>query len=624
MDDDRSLTYEGDRKTVCSAVSGALRPPEKMNAREWADEKRFLPEYSAEPGRWRTSRTPYLREILECIGSDDGVRQVTLMKPAQCGGSEVILNGIGRMVDIDPGPALVVGGTEQTALAWSRERLKPLLESTPALAEKFSDNQRDPDNATRFKRFPGGFLGVAYATSASELASRPIRDLYLDEVDRYPASLGREGDPVRLAMARTETFADVRLIVAVSTPTVAGVSKIEALWKTGDQSILESPCPHCGVYQTLHPERMVWESGCPEDAHFLCSACDERIEEHHKTQFLPRVRWVAQRPEVTEHRSFHLLGTYAPLGWSSWAKMAQAWEEASTDEDRVSIKNLKWGIPADVERVEQLDWEKLYLRRESRSEKIQSYVGALTAGVDVQGDRLECEVVGWGRGMRSSSVEYLRIFGDPTQQTVWDELEEVLRKRYAHPLGGYLEIERMAVDTGYLTDDVYAFGRRDRQKILMVKGSTTSHTTISAPRAVEVTRHGKKVRRGLALWTLNTDHIKNRIFRWLELPLPSVDEETGEVAEPLDGWCEWPQYGEQYFRGLCSEERVLKNGKWRWRKTFERNEPLDCRVYAQGAAMILGLERWDEARWQEKLDEMKAKKGHSVGSRFKKSSYLGG
>jgi len=627
-----SAVIEGEADLWESFADG-LRPPPELTVTEWAEEKRILPNTSAEPGRWKTDRTPYLREIMDAVSPQSPVREVTLMKPAQTGGTEVLLNAIGHMMECDPGASLVVMSTESTSREWAHERLRPLLESTPSLAAMFSTNQRDPDNRKTFKKFPGGFLAVTYSTSGAELRSRPVRYLYLDEVDAYPKSLGKEGDPVGLARARTRTFAHNRLILKVSTPTVEGDSRIQSEYEQGDRCVFQVPCPHCHFYQVLHPRRMIWREGKPTDAHFECEACAERIDHEDKAYFLPRGKWVPTRPDADgTHRSFHLLGTYSPLGWMAWSEMAAAWDKAEAEKDddaKIVVVNTMWGCPAEISTTEELDHEKLWMRRTSweGDHKVLGDYGLLTAGVDVQADRLECEVVAWREGMRSQSVAYHKLYGDPTQPGVWDELWELLERDWKHESGGLVKLSRMAVDSGYLSDEVYKFGQRDRRRIIITKGSSTTQATISPPRDVEIGPRGNKRKIGVKLWTLNVDNIKHRLMRWLELPYPEFDEETGEIEEFPAGWCEFPQYTRAWFEGLCSERRVLKSRGWRWEKIYDRNEPLDCRVYAMAAAMLEGIERWDEERWHEArrgiAQNQKGRQQKGSGRLVSRSKYLG-
>ena len=601
---------------IAQTFGRSLRPPPRVSVAEWADRFRILPsETSAEPGRWRTDRTPYMRELLDALTPGSGVRAVYIMASAQMGKSEVINNTIGHSIHVDPAPILVVQPTEDMARAWSDERLTPMIRAVPQLAELFGPSKRNPDNKTMYKRFPGGFLSMAYASSAAQLASRPIRRALLDEVDRYPGNVGGEGDPVDLAVRRTQTFGDRALVIATSTPTIKGASRIEALYKSGDQRRYHLPCPHCGAGFVPEFDMLVRE---PDATYLECPRCHALIDESDRGAMLDAGYWVAENSDAPKGvRSYHFSALIAPPGWISWADIldlhdkALAEESVEADDKMRAFWNTVLGLPYEGAESEQADWERLYLRREKRPQGVVPVdVAVLTAGADVQHDRIEVEIVGWGEGLRSWSVAYLTLYGDPEQDDVWFQLDEVLDAEWGGAEGALYSISRIAIDTGFMTNSVYQWAhRRGRRLVMPVKGASHKMATLfAAPSPVDVDVGGRRIKHGVQVWRLNVDALKDHLKRWLELPLPEED------AELPARWCSWPEYDENYFKGLCGERKVRRGKAFVWEVVHRRQEPLDCRVYNIAAALSLRLDRWTPERWAEAMNDVRraSKRGGEV------------
>jgi phage terminase large subunit GpA-like protein len=324
--------YEG-FDAIDHAWREGLIPDPPLSVSEWADRYRMLSSRSAsEPGRWATRRTPYLKAIMDCLSPTSPVERVVFMKGAQVGGTECGNNWIGYCIHLAPGPMMAVSPTVEMAKRNSKQRIDPLIEESPALSERISPSRsRDAGNTVLAKEFRGGVLVMTGANSAVGLRSMPVRYLFLDEVDGYPADVDGEGDAIQLAEARTRTFAR-RKILIVSTPTVSGVSPIEREFETSDQRRYFVPCPHCGHRQWLRFEQLRWKWGEPETTHYVCESCDDEIQEQHKTWMLEQGEWCAMAPEnAVKTAGFHLSSLYSPLGWSSWADIATAWEQSSNN-----------------------------------------------------------------------------------------------------------------------------------------------------------------------------------------------------------------------------------------------------------------------------------------------------
>ena len=449
---DDLIDFDGGEELWQSWRDG-LTPDPLLTVSQWADVHRYLsPRASAEPGRYRTDRTPYMRAIMDALSPSHPARRVVVMKSAQVGFTEGGNCWIGYVIHHAPGPMLAVQPTVELAKRFSRQRIEPLIAESPALRERVKPSRaRDAGNTVLSKEFPAGLLIITGANSAVGLRSMPARYLFLDEVDAYPPSADEEGDPVALAEARTRTFSWRSKILLGSTPTIQGISRIEREFEASDQRRYFVPCPHCEHMQWLLFERLRWDKGKPEATHYICEACDGRIEEHHKTAMLQAGEWrgTAQGADPGTI-GFHLSALYSPIGWFSWADIARMWEAAqATDEAKRSFKNGVLGLTW-VETGEAPDWQRLYERREPwQIGTVPSGGLFLTAGADVQKDRIEVDVWAWGRGLESWLVDHIVIEGGPEHAETWNELGTLLDRTWLHAHGIQLGLAKLAIDTGY-------------------------------------------------------------------------------------------------------------------------------------------------------------------------------
>jgi phage terminase large subunit GpA-like protein len=597
------------RDVYLDAFSNGLKPDPDLTVWEWADAYRVLSSKSAaEPGRWRTSRTPYLREIMECLSPFSEVEEVVFIKGAQVGGTECGLNWLGFIVDAAPAPVLYVSPTVDMAKRASKQRLDPLILETPRLKEKVRDpRSRDSGNTMLLKEFPGGVLVLTGANSSVGLRSLPAKNVFLDEVDAYPGDVDGEGDPVLLAKARARTFAR-RKVFLVSTPTISGASRIESAFEESDKRRFFVPCPHCGQYQALVWSQVRWEKKDPRTAVYVCEHCREEIEERHKPSMLEKGRWIAENPGAGGGKvaGFHLSSLYSPLGWFSWAEAAKLWLEAHKRPEMLrgfvnTILGETW-----QERGEAPDWKRLYERRNVYEPNTVPRGGMfLTAGVDVQKDRLALEVVAWGRDKRSWSIDYRHIPGDTTNTGPtgpWARLSQVLDEQFQHENGSLLPIRLTAIDSGFNTQTVYDFVRRyPANRVIATKGFDNLNVLVGTPKIVEIDSRGTKRRRGGKVWPIGVNVLKSELYAWLKLEKPT-DSEALETGFP-PGWLEFPQYGEQYFQELTAEELVIRKvrgyNRPTWIKVGAQNEALDCRIMARACAAIVGIDRFSDAQWIE-------------------------
>ncbi len=605
---DGSVAFDG-ADELLRAWGRGVRPDADLTVSQWADMHRMLgSRASAEPGRYRTARTPYMREIMDALSPGSSVQRIVFMKAAQVGATEAGNNWIGFAIHHAPGPMLAVQPTVELAKRNSRQRIDPLIEESAALRERVKPaRSRDAGNTMLSKEFAGGILIMTGANSAVGLRSTPARYIFLDEVDAYPASADEEGDPVSLAEARSLTFAHRRKVFLVSTPTIRGLSRIEREYDASDQRRFFVPCPHCHQFQWLKFERLRWEKGRPEAADYHCEGCERPIAEHHKTAMLEAGEWRATATAADPGTvGYHLSALYSPIGWLSWERIVRAWEAAQGSDEAIrAFKNTILGETW-VESGEAPDWSRLYDRREAWKPGIVPAGGLfLTAGADVQKDRIEVDVWAWGRGGTSWLVDHIVIEGGPDHQGAWSELTRLLDRTWIHQNGAHLRLAKLAIDTGYEAPAVYAWSRRQGvAQVAPVKGveGFNRSSPVSGPTYVDVTEGGKRIRRGARLWTVAVSTFKAETYRHLGLPRPTKEELAEGVQHP-PGTVHLPDWVEsEWLKQLVAEELVTvrtKRGfaRLEWQKLRERNEALDCRVYARAAAWIVGADRWSEARW---------------------------
>ena len=550
------------------------KPPPRLTVSEWADEFRQLSsEASAEPGRWATNRAEYQRGIMDAFTEPD-VETIVVMSSAQIGKTEILNNVVGYYIDQDPSPALVLQPTLEMAHAWSKDRLAPMIRDTKRLSEKIElSNRRSSANTLLHKTFPGGHITMAGANSPVSLASRPIRIVLADEVDRYPVSAGTEGDPINLARKRTTTFFN-RKVLLTSTPTLKGASRIEYEYSQTDQRRFYVPCLDCGHSQFLEWSHVKWQDNDPATAAYCCDNCGVLWTESQRIVAISRGEWRATA-KFTGKAGFHLSEIYSP--WVPLAKMVRGFLDSKSNPEMLKTwvntsLGESWEDPGDT-----VDYHALYTRRERYEAQVPDGALLLTAGIDVQRDRLEIEVVGWGEGEESWNVDYRIIPGDTTRDEVWNDLENVLAATYQHETGTAMQITSAVIDSGDQTTRVYDYVTQSRHPRLFAgKGVPGAGRPVAK---VSRATSGRK-RRQVDLYQIGVDDAKATIFARLQM------------REPGPGYCHFPlERDPEYFDQLTAEKLVTRYYKGfprrEWVKTRPRNEVLDCRVYAFAALKIL-------------------------------------
>lgn len=567
---------------VLEAWASGWRPDALLSVSEWADRNVMLSTTdSAEPGPFRTSRTPYVREISDALSPHHPAQRIVWMSGAQVGKTRTGLNWLGFVIDVTPGPMLMVFPTVDTAKKASKQRLAPMIESTPVLAAKVREaRSRDSGNTMFEKEFPGGILLLTGANSGAGLRSMPIARLYLDEVDAYPHDVDGEGDPVSLAEQRTATFAR-RKIFMTSTPTIKGLSRIEKEFLRSDQRRYFVPCPMCKTEQWLKWRdeagqfHVVWIDETRREAGYVCEACNAVIPERHKTWMLEQGHWRPTAVGDAVTVGYHLSALYSPLGWRSWGEIYAEFLEVKEDPSRLKTwinTSLGETWEEDGERAPKLDG-----RLEAYAAEVPAGVGVLVAAVDVQGSWLECKVKGFGFGEESWLIAHQQFLGDPGRDEVWLELDAFLLQTFRHACGVEMRLSAVAVDSGgHHTDVVYKFCKaRASRRVCAVKGS--------AQRAKEIlSRPTHNNRYRAKLFMIGTDTAKDLLFSRMRIRKP------GPGYMHLPDWAD-PEYLAQLTSEVVVRRYVRGRGTVReYVKIRERNEALDLEVYCLAALYMLG------------------------------------
>jgi phage terminase large subunit GpA-like protein len=515
------------------------------------------------------------------------VERIVVMTSSQIGKTEMINNCIGFSAELDPGPTLLIQPTGDMAETWSKDRFDPMIRDTESLRLLFGDaKSRDSGNTILHKKFPGGHITVVGTNAPSQLASRPCRYVLADEIDRYPASSGGEGDPLSLAVKRTNNFWNRKLLL-VSTPTVKGFSRIEQAFQESDQRFYFIACPSCGDHHILKWGNVVWEKGDAKNPKMQCPACGDKFGDAIKNQAIRNAPacgggWKATAP-FNKTAGFHLNELYSP--WRTLAQIVEEFLESKPYPERLQVwVNTCLGETWDGG-GETVSEHELMERQEKFDAEVPARAIYLTAGIDTQPDRLECEVVGWAGGEESWSVDYSVFHGDPDIRegqpgSPWDLLTDHLRRTWKHESGVEMQIQSSCIDTGGSnTQSVYEYVKRHKgQRIFGIKGVPGENIPIvGSPNR----KRSGKVQRKIDLYPVGVDQAKSVVMKRLK------------ISEPGPGYCHFPDTRDvDYFRQLTAETMRTKFIKGfprrEWHKADKRrNEALDCRVYAFAAFVLV-------------------------------------
>lgn len=535
--------------------------------------------------------------------SDPNVETVAVMSSAQIGKTALLCTTVAYFIVVDACPLLIVQPTLTMAEAFSKDRLAPMIRDTAVLRGKVKDaRSRDSNNTILTKHYPGGVLTIVGSNSPASLASRPIRVVLLDELDKFEVT--SQGDSADQAIKRTQRFWN-RKIGLFCTPTREGASRIARAYEQGDQRKFFVPCPDCGHEQILVWQQVRWEkdeSGKhdPSTARYVCEECASWWDDAARWRAVGKGRWIAQNPDVKNKRSvsFHVWECYCP--GSKLSAMVQAFLDAKDNPASLEVfVNTTLGETW-KERGDAPEWELLYERRERYEfQRCPEGVLFLSAGIDVQDGRIEVAVYGWGEGKESWLIDYIILEGKTSEPEIWDKLTQALGHEYPHESGISLGITQTAIDTGFNTQHCYAWVRRQiAGKVMAIKGRDAGAAPLGKPSPVDVTIRGKTISNGVLLWPVAVSLLKHSTYSLLRLAKPT------EPGQPFpQGYCHFSESQDaEFFKQLTAEEvRTTRNrlgfDRQEWIKTRPRNEALDTRIYATAAAIRFGMDRATAQNW---------------------------
>ncbi|WP_407440573.1 phage terminase large subunit family protein [Fibrobacter sp.] len=558
-----------------------LTPPKDQTISQWAEENRILAgEASASKGKWTNERTPYLVEIMDMLSPQSPCSDVAFMKGSQIGGTEAMINTALYYMLQSPCPIGLYQTTDDVAAEFERQRL------APTFAAMKMDQYFTGDTAG-CKEYPGGIFFLGSGGSAAQLRSKPLQVVLCDEISGWVEDCNGEGDPCDLVKRRTTNFPRKKRFWN-STPTIKGKCRITKKYKLGDQREYNVPCPHCGELYVWKFAHMVWDRDAdgnhlPYTARMRCPHCGKDTPEYRKTELMAQGQWVATNPNGA-YPSYHLPAFYSPLGWYSWEEAVTEFLEAQGDVQKLKVWTNNVAAEAwDEENQVHHDYSELELRKEDYGCEVPEGARVLTVGVDTQDDRLECEIVGWGKGLESWSIGYWIIPGDPDLDEVWETLDEIINAPYEKADGTQLFVAAGLVDSGgHKTSAVYKYcAKREWRKIYASIGARgPNRPVISRPSSTK-----KSSAENAKLITVGTDTVKDWFFNVL-----SYDK-------PGPGYCHFPEkeiYDGEHFKQLTAEVKKSRLSRGFlvhvYEKVYERNEPLDCRVYSRAALNIVGVD----------------------------------
>lgn len=583
---------------IRKSALAALMPPPKRRLSDWIEETIMLPDdVSALPGSVRL--WPFQRDIADAIG-DPLIERVTLVKPVRVGFTTLLTGALAGYIANDPSPILCLLPTEADCRDYMVSDIEPIFNASPELtgllARGGSDGER---NTLMARRFPGGSLKVVAAKAPRNLRRHNVRVLLCDEVDGMEN--GAEGSPILLAERRTLSFADRKIVIG-STPVYANTSHVLRSYEQSDKRVFEVPCPECGEFHEIQWKDIQWPEGEPERAAYHCPSCGCEIEERWKPQMASDGRWRATQPEVTDHAGFRLNALVSLLANASWAKLAKEFLTAKDDPALLQVFTNTILAEGWNEAGEELDENDLYSRREAFGlEPVPQEALALTAGVDVQRDRLEISFLGWTEAGECLVLGHRVIWGSPHDEETWTELESLLSTRWPHALGGRMGLDAAVVDSGdgETMERVYAFCfPRYRRKIVAGKGVAGNRQWIER----------SKTKRGGNLFLVGVDGLKAHIVARL------ARGRTIRFANDLPP---------VWFEQLASERLVVRYSRGQPSRRFERipgraAEALDCVVYGFAARQLVNV------NWLQRVDDLRrdTPSHHQTPNRVTRSKWI--
>lgn len=584
-----------------SAFAKGVRPDPYINLVDWNNEHRYIADESGpEGGRYRTSRTPYVEEILMELSPQRSTQEVVFVKPTQIGATEIGNCFLFATAKRYPGPSLMAFPTGEMAKKHSKKKIRPAIDAMRIMDDVITKTDRkDSGNTLLLKEFPGGSWTFTGSNSPVAARSDSVRYLIRDDYDGFIHDAGDEGFIGDLLLNRTDAYGVRKKIYTNSTPTTKDASHIESEWDESSQGLYNVPCPHCGEIQFLEFGGKDWKHGIKftkdtdgfvDQVWYVCKKCHKRIEEYQKTDMMARGVYVHKYPD-REKRGFKINSLYSPLGWFSWKSFVAEFLTAARKLKRGDDRAMKkWTNTRKAELWEadgeQPEWNKLFTRAEPYRVLTVPEGGYLvTAGVDTHDNRLDIQIKAYGPGEESWVVFWGSLWGDPDQADVWKQLDEMLYRTYKHSSGVELPIITMAIDTGgHRAQAVYKYARSRAPKVIACKGSSSKgRPIIGKPSKQDIDVLGKKIKKGVDLWPVGTEIAKGMIYNRLK------------ITEKGPGYCHFPlDIGEEYYLQLTAEKLVKRYVKGfpvhEWVNTRGANHALDCDVLCLVAAYRAGIQ----------------------------------
>jgi len=550
-----------------------LRPPEKMTVSEWADRYRVLDEKtSAMPGQWKTSTTPYLRGVMDAF-NDPNIEEIIFVKPTQVGGTEALMNMLGYCIDQDPSSALVVYPTLDLAEYASELRIQPMVGLCRSLKDKYFINSKRLE-----LQFDGMFVALSGANSPASLAARACRYLLLDEEDKFPANAGKEADPSKLAEERTKTYAYNRKIFRASTPTFKSGKIWKAYEAADERRSFFVPCPHCGHKQTLKFTQIKWPKGSSAEearelAYYECNKCVGRISDSYKISMLRAGKWEADEKSDRPPRKvgFRINTLYSP--WVRFGDIAYEFLKSKDFPELLQNFINSW-LAKPWEETRQRTDADVVKERQSEYEAgvVPPNIIGLTAGADVQSDRIYWTVRAWGENLTSWNIAHGECF-------TLEDLEFVMNQQWKDTDGQTQYISLCCIDSGDQTDDIYNFTFDNSDWAVAVKGA--SQKMFARFRISTINKVDSKAY-GMRLIIVSTGDYKNSIARGMNKP-------NGKGS-----WMVHKDIDDDYCNQVTAEHKIVTRNKrgqeveeWTKKQTHGDNHYLDCEVYAFVAADLL-------------------------------------
>lgn len=598
-----------EQAVVLRAWAKGLAPDPVVATKDWIARNLIVADGPRQGQRFDFSLTPYMPGVLDML-DDEAVNVVVVRKSAQVAFTTLAIGWMCANIDTAPAHDMLVQPTIATAVDFNRKKLSPVIEASPALRRKVRRQiSRSSEGSTAMvKTYPGGSLTLTGANSAADLRSKTVRRQVRDEIDEYPLDLDGQGDPEEMMDARLISFHATGewKVLKGSTPTIKGASRIDTAFEASDQRKWHVECPHCGEEQILEFGDKASRYGLkfndewPYKAHYICRANGCVIEHHEKAAMVRTGRWIALNPGPGRTPGFHIDALISLL--TTWDSMAEAYLRAKDDPQRLKGFTNLWLGQSWEERGEAPDWEVLMLRREDYPRGTIPPGGlVLTGGADVQMDGIYFEVVAWGVDKQSWSIDagFLPGATGDVRNPVWQALAKQFETAYRDAYGNEWTADLFGVDSGYNTNVVYEFCRRN-PKARATKGMDGwSRPAIpAAPSPMQVTINGK--RKGVKLWPIGTWPLKAELYANLR----KEGLKDGAELYP-SGFCHFSTglHEEVFFRQLTSEHLVQEERAGRlhhrWHDGGRPNHWLDCRIIARAMAEVLGLSSMTAEKWKE-------------------------